>query len=161
MSTLYVNKIVEETTNNGVHIPGHVIQAVQSTYGTQQSTTSTSYVTSNLSATITPKFNTSKIRISVMVCIYAPTAVYNRLTIFRGGVSSGTNLAVGQGGSTDSFSAMNMGGTSWVPCHIGYLDSPSTTSATIYELAYKTASSTSYIHNGYTFSSMILEEIAQ
>ena len=45
---------------------GGIIQLVMADSDTQEDTTSTSYVDSNLSATITPKFSTSKILILVM-----------------------------------------------------------------------------------------------
>ena len=32
-STLYVDNLVEKTSGNGVHIPGHILQVVQSTWG--------------------------------------------------------------------------------------------------------------------------------
>ncbi|CAB5212595.1 hypothetical protein UFOVP192_35 [uncultured Caudovirales phage] len=44
---------------------GAVLQVVQATYGTQVSTTSTTPVATGLTATITPKFATSKILIMV------------------------------------------------------------------------------------------------
>ena len=63
MSTMYVDNIVEKTSTNGVHIPGHVIQYAQTETGTATT------ISANTSATIltinfTPKFTTSKIRVS-------------------------------------------------------------------------------------------------
>ena len=60
MSILNVDSITEKTTGNGVHIPGHVIQVVNS--GIATDAFSFSGDNSNLfSATITPKFASSKI----------------------------------------------------------------------------------------------------
>ena len=144
--------------SGGTLVPsaGQVVQTVQGTYNTQISTTSTSYVTTNLTATITPTSSDSKVLIRVNTCAYAPTAVYNRMTLYRGS----TDLATGHGGSTDSLQALNIGATSWIPTNIEWLDSPSTTSATTYTMYYKAASSTIYMHNGYTISTITLMEIA-
>ena len=66
-STLYVNNLIEKTSGNGVHIPGHVIQVVG---GEPQSvdrvtTTSSSYVNTGVSLTINLKHSNSKVRISL------------------------------------------------------------------------------------------------
>ena len=62
MSILKVDTINEKTSGNGVHIAGHIvqIQSAQASGGSGQST-STSYVDTGLSVSITPKFATSKI----------------------------------------------------------------------------------------------------
>jgi len=57
MSTLYVDTINEKTSGNGVQIPGHVVQRVR-TYVSSSSvieSTSTSFVASGITASITPK----------------------------------------------------------------------------------------------------------
>ena len=65
-STLYVDNLIEKTSGNGVHIPGHVIQVVNS--GIATDAFSFSGDNSNLfSATITPKFASSKILILVSI----------------------------------------------------------------------------------------------
>ena len=67
MSTLYVNKIVEETPNNGVQIPGHVVQVVRGIGAAGSPTSSsTSFVDEGIQATITPKFNNSLILVHAM-----------------------------------------------------------------------------------------------
>ena len=72
---------------------GQVLQVVQNTYSTITLTTSTSFVTTGLNATITPKFSTSKILIFVNGVVYTNTnGTFGYYTIFRGTVS-GTNLA--------------------------------------------------------------------
>lgn len=60
MSTLFVDTINEQTTGNGVKIPGHVIGHKIFTIATT-STTSTSYTYAVASETYTPKFADSKI----------------------------------------------------------------------------------------------------
>ena len=59
-STLYVDSLVEKTSGNGVHIPGHVIQVVRNSFtAAHNTTTSTSYVSmgSPFNLAITPKFS--------------------------------------------------------------------------------------------------------
>ena len=64
MSTMRVDTIEEKTSGNGVKIPGHIIQVLDFTLGTQESYSVgggsfSGY--SGLQGVITPKFNTSKI----------------------------------------------------------------------------------------------------
>jgi hypothetical protein len=67
MSTLYVNKIQEETSNNGVHIPGHIIQTVTSTSSTVITVSSATATTFGLSQVFTPHYATSKILITASI----------------------------------------------------------------------------------------------
>ena len=67
-STLYVDNLIEKTSGNGVHIPGHVVQLVNADLG-YAAVTSTTKVDIG-SATITPKFATSKILIIFEQHIY-------------------------------------------------------------------------------------------
>ena len=113
---------------------GSVLQVVNATYSTEISTTSTSYATTNLTASITPKFSTSKI----LVLISAP--------IGKNG-SSGINLQLWRNAGSIFQLATNAGydGTS-NNCNgysyaVGYLDSPATTSSTSYTLYYAATTS--------------------
>ena len=65
-STLYVDNLVEKTSGNGVHIPGHVIQTQYAHILGDVSTASTVLVSSGLSKAFTPKYANSIIRLSVM-----------------------------------------------------------------------------------------------
>ena len=65
-STLYVDNLIEKTSGNGVHIPGHVIQTQYATILGDVSTASTALVSSGLSKAFTPKYANSIIRLSVM-----------------------------------------------------------------------------------------------
>ena len=60
-STLFVDKVVEKTSGNGVHIPGHVVQMQDGRTITYTTHSTTSYTNSNLSVTITPKYANSKL----------------------------------------------------------------------------------------------------
>jgi hypothetical protein len=138
--------------------PGKVLQVVSTTYSTQTSTTSTSYVSTSLTASITPLFSTSKILITVNTAILSSGTPNNDvyLTIYRGG---STNLG---GGSQSSLSGQEAGSsqTLWTPASINYLDSPATTSSTAYALYFKVNGGTGYVFWGPTLSTITLMEIA-
>ncbi len=89
MSTLKVDTIQGKTTAGTVAMPaGHVIQTVTNEFSTDTSTTSTSFVASGLIVSITPKFSTSKIIISLTggtktwgtSAPLGPTNLYRQLT---------------------------------------------------------------------------------
>lgn len=129
MSTLFVDTINEKTTNNGVYIPGHVLQVVSASTGNNVSTTSTSFVTANLTATITPSSTSSKILILLNAAMYnATTGIHSVATVFRGTVS-GTNLGHSSFGFGSSYASGDLTKNN---ISANYLDSPSTTSATTY-----------------------------
>ena len=66
MSTLYVDTISEKTVDNGVQIPGHVVQVVHNTQtGSSASSTTLSYADTGLSVSITPSSTSSKILVFV------------------------------------------------------------------------------------------------
>ena len=68
MSVLKVDTINEKTSGNGVAIPGHVVQTVQSeTDRPHIATSSTSYTASGVSLSITPKFANSVILIDFFI----------------------------------------------------------------------------------------------
>ena len=112
---------------------GSVLQVVQASYGTAVTVSTTTHVTTGLTASITPKFSTSKI----LVLINNPMR--------RTGTSPsgyGANIFVYRNGSPIFNPMTNIGFTdtaltntpiSWlVP--IMYLDSPATTSSTTYAM---------------------------
>ena len=66
MSTLYVDNLIEKTSGNGVHIPGHVIQHQYSYYAysgasNETETSSTAWTASGFNVTITPSSTSSRI----------------------------------------------------------------------------------------------------
>jgi hypothetical protein len=137
-----------------------VIQVVQATSNTSTSTTSSTYVTTGLSASITPQSTTSKILIIVQGVIQSAPSHNTNITIYRGTVSgtdlSGTSGGVGFGYVTNAGSATN---TNQNPI-ISYLDSPSTTSSTTYTFAFKTDGGTIYNSINSTVSTITLLEIS-
>jgi hypothetical protein len=117
---------------------GKVLQVVSATYATNVSTTSTSFVTTGLTGTITPSSATSKI----MVFINSPFRTVGSAgnvgyaTVYRGTVA-GTNLGLADGfGSSGNVAT---GETKDHPFSISILDSPATTSATTYTFAMRSS----------------------
>ena len=122
---------------------GSVLQVVQTVLQTSTTTTSTSFVTTGLSASITPKFSTSKIWVSIAANgVRTDNTTYNvDLALFRGASQQGNDFTWfgGSGGGAKD-------GRLGTVC-FQLLDSPATTSATTYALyfASESGASTSYI----------------
>ena len=109
---------------------GGIVQVVTGTTNNRVETTSLSFVDTNLSASITPKNSSSKIKITVSTTVLGTeNNSFCRLTVFRGG-SSGTNL----GHSATGIMQMGINnGNDFIGCGtFSIIDSPSTTSATTY-----------------------------
>ncbi len=143
-------------------IPGMVIQTVYANYMTQSSTTSTSFIDSGLTATITPHFATSKINVFVTGNAYTANSGNGNYRIVRGSTSIyNTDYApYSTGSAVAAFLAMNV------------QDSPNTTSATVYKVMYRSDNGVQVYfnvnddnNNGTSdeaqMSTMILQEIAQ
>ena len=137
-----VSGTVITTGSSGQVIPkaalptGSVLQVVATNFvGTSQSTTSTSFVSTTFSASITPSNASSKILILFMgECYYSNISYYSAITVYR---NSSTNLATsGADGMLQNNSASN-----WIPISINWIDSPSTTSSTTYTIYHRTYNS--------------------
>jgi hypothetical protein len=104
---------------------GSVLQVVQGTYSTQTSSTSSTWVTTNLTASITPSSSSSKVFVSVSAPVgnFSPANVAY-LTIYR----NSTSLAAG---GMQIIYTQSGGYTVW-PVAMQILDSPATTSSTSY-----------------------------
>lgn len=135
---------------------GSVLQVVQGIYSTQVSTTSTTYTDTGLTATITPKFSTSKVLILISCN-----------GVGKGG-GSWTRLQIAKNGSFFSFMETYIGAnTSAGDNFIGsvctdYLDSPATTSAITYKVQMSAGNgATAYMNvSSIEKSSITLMEIA-
>jgi hypothetical protein len=143
---------------------GSVIQVVQGTTNTFTAITSTSYTDTTLSATITPKFATSKILAIVTQSAYtginANTMMTASVQLVRGSTSVyNINYAVGGRAGTSVDGYVLLGGLA----SFSYTDSPATTSATTYKIQGKTSTSsnyaTLYCQDGF-YSTIQLLEIA-
>ena len=130
---------------------GGIIQMVMAESDTQADTTSTSYVDSNLSATITPKFSTSKILIMVTIGGWDSNGQNQRgalrlqrdnTAIFINTQNTGAQTSATVGMLGQNSNNIDQGGISIV-----YMDSPSTTSAVTYKIGSATEGSyTTYIN---------------
>jgi hypothetical protein len=110
---------------------GNVLQVVNAAYATQTSTSSNVFADTGITATITPKFSTSKILVMVAITGVAKTTnnTYGYFQLLR----SATVLAQIERVAAYNNSSSDLGiGT----CGIDYLDSPATTSATTYKVQF-------------------------
>ena len=131
---------------------GSVIQVVQGSYAVSTGTTSSSYVSSGLSLSITPKFSTSKVLILFNGSCYTSGSGTGQVSIFRGA----TNLS----GSATGFVEF-VGTSNVMPIGMSYLDFPATTSSTTYNINFKSAGGTVYLAPDNFPSYITLMEIAQ
>ena len=132
-STLTVDNIVGATTAANVKLPaGAVLQTIQTNSNSAYSSASTSFVDTGRSVTITPKYNTSKILITVSATMSASAAnVQPIFTIYR----DSTNIGHSNRGFGQSF---NGAGSSHMMLGCSYLDSPATTNAITYKIYVRT-----------------------
>ncbi len=107
---------------------GSVLQVVNATYSTIVSNSTSTYADTNLTATITPKFATSKILVLVNQngCRKQTNDTYIQLRLVRG--STAISTFAGGAAYTGTTTPNDIGSIS--TC---YLDSPGTTSATTYK----------------------------
>lgn len=141
-------------------VRGTVLQVVNATYGTQTSSTSSTYADTGLTATITPTSVTSKILVLVVQSGVqkngADTTVPLRL--LRGSTEI---IRFDRVADTSSTASVNIGAAGCT-----YLDSPSTTSATTYKTQFRTSSGTGTVYTqaaggvGDSNSTITLMEIA-
>jgi len=139
---------------------GSVLQVVNATYGTTVTNGTTTFADTGLTATITPKFSTSKILVLV-----SQNGVYK-----AGGTGNSAGINLQRNGSNigsyATYATYN-GGSSTVNNDIGTvsfenLDSPATTSAVIYKTQFNSQNGTSFIQvqDGPCTSTITLMEIA-
>ena len=138
---------------------GQVLQVVNAFDQTYGSTTSTSYVDSPLSATITPKFSNSKILVIATVTAGASGGRGGSVRVVRGATT--VNAFANGTGQNNAGSTYD---TQAIGFSMTYLDSPATTSATTYKLQYAAISGT-LLYNWYdnspiAASTLTLMEIA-
>ena len=149
--------LTNKTLGTGTVFPaGAVLQVVNATYGTSVSTSSSTFSDSGLTATITPKFATSKILV----------------LISENGVQKSTNNTYAQfslvrNGTTLNYFEVQLAFTNTTTtnssaCSFSYLDSPASTSAVVYKTQFASAANTASVNvqssNG--ISSITLMEIA-
>jgi hypothetical protein len=131
---------------------GQVIQVLSATDSTARTTTSSSFVTASntLSVTITPASASNKVAIFISTGWYdVGSGGTAYITIFR----NSTNLAGSTGMVSMALTEMQTG------CNIMFLDSPSTTSATTYQLYMRCGAGTSRVNNQASVGSIICMEV--
>lgn len=142
--------------------PGSIVQVVQGTTNMMFSTSSTSFVDTGLSATITPKFSNSKVLVSVSQTGFAASS----------NTATNNNNYIGNivRGSTQLISCSNQvtvtGQTIWSNT-LEFLDAPSTISAIVYKTQAMVTNSSNGLYlqwpppSGTSTSVITLMEVAQ
>ena len=82
MSKLFVDEIQPKTTGGGINMSGHVLQVVQNTSSTLATISDDSFVTTGFAVSITPKFSTSKLLLTVSVYITIPDSGQGSINIY-------------------------------------------------------------------------------
>ena len=113
---------------------GSVLQVVQGTLGTTVSTASSTYSDTGLTATITPKFSTSKILVMITLACCGKYSGNTSLALKV--LRNGSQLLIWD----DSFGYTATTAQITAQAALNYLDSPATTSATTYKLQFSSIS---------------------
>ena len=164
-SRLLVDKIEGKTTASTVQMPsGSVIQVINTEDETSAATSSTSFIATTVTATITPKFATSKILVIAQCSLKQSTGTTNGSAI-RAQIYRASTTAIGKRTEVGTREIAGPNNTDYVSGAyiLKVLDSPNTTSATTYTVymdCLNSAVSVS-INNGTSGSTMTLMEIAQ
>jgi hypothetical protein len=120
---------------------GVVLQVVQATTSTLVSTTNAGFTDTTLTATITPKFSTSKILVLITQpsqVVISSTSAYGGIQILRGSTVIWTPQADSNGPYLFGSAATGVTTMSvYSAINVTYLDSPATTSATTYKTQQK------------------------
>ena len=126
------------TTQNSA---GSVLQVVSTNYPTYTSTASATYADTGITATITPKFATSKILVTATI---AGAGKSGSTTLLLKILRGSTTVLLWEGAGFQSAATSCTGGEA-----ITYLDAPATTSATTYKVQFanQAASGTTFINN--------------
>lgn len=141
---------------------GSVLQVVQASNSTEASTTSSSYVASNLSASITPSNSTSKI----LVIINAPLSAFQLSAAYFGmgiQINRGSTPVFTDTNAYDSLYAGAYGnylGNWRQRTVVMYLDSPSTASSVTYTLYFTAYQGTAKVSGSGAVGNITLMEIA-
>ena len=162
MSTLKVDSLVEKTSGNGVHIAGHVVQVVRSTFTAAHNTTSStsfSSMGSPFNLSITPKFNNSIILIDMMLNPYIGGSSHSGTYNIHNGsgqlghASNGFGIVPPTGGSSGQYRHFNINAS----------DTASSTSTITYQVYHRSdnAGVTFYGNHANLTNHIRLTEIAQ
>jgi hypothetical protein len=133
---------------------GNVIQVVNATSTSTFSTTSTSFVTTGFSASITPTSSSSKILALLSANgFHGSSSAQVWVTLYRGA----TELS----GATNGLNGISNGAGGIIGVlNFSYLDSPATTSSTTYTIYIRTSAGTGYFNSNNSLVTLQLLEIA-
>jgi hypothetical protein len=135
-----------------------VLQVVSNTFGTITDTSSSGFVTSGLTASITPTSSSSRILILVSFpCTINDTARQLTYTLYR---NNTTNLAPNNGGQLGYGQLYNNVGNLQGVGSLSVLDSPATTSSTAYTVYFastNTAGAVTMFQNSLTGTITLME----
>ena len=159
---------LSKITNDGVATSGlpagSVVQVVSVNSSQQITTSGTTYIDTNLTASITPSSSSNKILVMFSGSMYNDAnGTHAALTVFRGDSSTGTNLD-SNGASGYGFGTGYALGDRVKSNVVGFvLDSPSTTSSTTYTAAVRRVggSGNIYMNVNSDTATMTLMEIVQ
>ena len=156
MSTLEVKAIQAPSGYDLDMLAGHIIQTVQATTGTRVVSSVSSATDTGLTGTITPKFATSKVLVTVsqMGLDKRTNNTYMSLVTLRGSTQiHSANAQLMYTANTNG----NSGSCTW-----SYLDSPSTTSAVTYKTQFKSIANNAQVSVQWAeaTSTIILQEVA-
>ena len=129
-SILKTDKIEGVTSSGTVHIPGHVVQVVNSSFDTKTDVTSSgSYTNTHITANITPSSTNNKVLvlINTVVSVDSTTNTFRKLKVGRNGTVVSTEKIIRS-------SYVDTGGNDVLDLSIHYLDSPSSTSSVTYSV---------------------------
>lgn len=154
VGTVKTNSIQSVAGKSILNTTGGIIQVVSSTSDVSNSTTSTTWQASPITASITPSASTNKILIMVHAWTACPGPHHCWTTIFRNDTTNLGNGDVGMGNLYQSTSYTEAQQT------LVFLDSPSTISSTSYRLFWRSQTSGQTVSVGAgRRMSMILMEV--
>jgi len=135
-------KIVS-STSGGIYSPGNVIQTIQNSLNTSQTTTATSYISTGLTVTITPTNSSSKILITAQLTGTNGSTTGGGFAIYRNSSAIFTPAPADTSGPYMIYG----GGVVHTPI-LSYLDSPGSTSALTYTIYFRTYNGNAFYLNG-------------
>ena len=136
---------------------GHLIQTVTKEVRTSETTSSTSFVEmTGYAQSFTPKFNNSKIILTLSSSVYHNTDNgHGYITFYR----DSTHLSDNNEGIR-LFQVGHDGKARWNFMYCTYVDTPNTTSAVTYKVYIRTTTGTFYLNYGSNYySNFVIQEI--
>jgi len=161
-STLNASNVTTGTLPSAQLPAGTVLQVVNATYATSTTRSSSTFADTGLTASITPKFATSKILVFVNMCGCGKRT--NNTSLGLKLVRNSTDILKidENGGYTDNTNRIEIGSISAT-----YLDSPATTSSTTYKVQFASNGNNAlvqindfYNSDGNTTSTITLMEVS-